>query len=378
MDLAPRLSAMVEIDGAHGEGGGQLVRTAVALSAVTGVPVRIVDIRARRRRPGLAAQHAAAVQAVAALCDARCEGVQTRSTTLSFWPHRLHGGVFEVDVGTAGSIALVLQAMLPAALSSGQHVEVALRGGTDVPMAPPMDYLRLVLLPLLARMGVQAELDMVRRGYFPQGGGEVRLALRPLTRLTPFAVAERGPVAHVDLLAHVAHLPGEIAQRMAAAARAALPPQLPVQAEVDVCAPELALGPGGAIVLRAVAARTTLGAAAVAARGVPAERLGQAAASSLRRDLDAGATLDVHAVDQMLVFLALADGPCAFRAAELGSHARTVMWLLEKLTPARFDVSPAGAGVLVRVLPGSQGQLAESASTAIACARPSATRAMRT
>ena len=349
-----RLNAMVEIDGAHGEGGGQLVRTAVALAAVSGVPVRIVDIRARRRRPGLAAQHAAAVQAVAALCDARCEGVQTGSTALSFWPRRLRGGVFRVDVGTAGSIALVLQAMLPAALISGQAVEVTLRGGTDVPMAPPMDYLRIVLLPLLARMGVQAELNILRRGYFPQGGGEVRLALRPLTRLMPFAVEERGPVVHIGLQAHVAHLPGHVAQRMAAAARTALPPGLPVQARVDVWPPELALGPGGAIVLRAVAAHTTLGAAAVAERGVPAERLGQAAASSLRRDLDAGATLDIHAADQMLVFLALAAGPCAFRAAELGSHARTVMWLLETLTPARFDVSPAGAGVLVRVRPGPE------------------------
>jgi len=317
------------------------------------VPVRIVDIRAKRRRPGLAAQHATAVLAVAALCDARCEGVQTRTTALSFWPRRLHGGVFEVDVGTAGSVALVLQAMLPAALSSGQRVEVTLHGGTDVPKAPPMDYLRLVLLPLLATMGVQAELDIVRRGYVPQGGGEVRLALRPLTRLMPFTVEERGLVARIDLHAHVAHLPLQIAERMAAAARMTLPPEWPVQAEVGICAPELALGPGGAIVLRAMAARTTLGAAAVAQRGVPAERLGQDAASSLRRDLDAGATLDTHAVDQMLVFLALADGPSAFRAAELGSHARTVMWLLEMLTPARFELAAAAAGVLVRVLPGS-------------------------
>ncbi len=352
-DRDPRLNAMVEIDGAHGEGGGQLVRTAVAIAAVTGVPVRIVDIRAKRRRPGLAAQHAAAVRAVAALCDARCEGAQTRSTMLSFWPRRLRGGVFQVDVGTAGSIALVLQAMLPAAAATGQRVDVTMRGGTDVPMAPPMDYLRLVLLPLLGTLGVGAELSIARRGYYPAGGGEVRLALQPVTRLMPFVVQECGPVERIDVRAHVAHLPVSIAQRMATAARNALPSGLEVQEQVEVCAPELALGPGGAIVLRALSAHTTLGAARVAERGVPAERLGQAAAQSLRRDLDAAATLDIHAVDQMLVFLALADGPSAFRAAEPSSHARTVMWLLEKLTPARFSVSPAGSGVLVRVLPGS-------------------------
>jgi RNA 3'-phosphate cyclase len=216
-----------------------------------------------------------------------------------------------------------------------------------------MDYLRLVLLPLLATMGVQAELEIVRRGYYPRGGGEVRLVLEPLARLTPFVVHAPGPLAHIEMQAHVAHLPAQIAQRMAVAARSALPPGCPVHEQVEVCAPERAFGPGGAIVLRALAQRTILGASAVAERGVPAERLGQAAGQSLRRDLDAQATLDVHATDQMLVFLALADGPSAFRAAELGSHGRTVMWLLETLTPARFDVSPAGAGVLVRVRPRS-------------------------
>lgn len=344
---------MVEIDGAHGEGGGQLVRMAVAVSAVTGTPVRVSDIRAKRRVPGLAAQHAAAVRAVAALCDAECEGVQPRSTVITFRPRRLHGGEFEVDIGTAGSIALVLQAMLPAAVATGQRVAVTIRGGTDVRAAPPIDYVRMVLLPLLERMGVHVELTLARRGYVPKGGGEVRLALPPVMRLLPLVLEERGLVERIEAHAHVAHLPRQIAERMAGAARAALPPGLAVEAEVEVCAPDLALGPGGAIVLRALTAHTTLGAAQVAQRGVPAERLGQAAAQSLARDLDAGATLDIHAADQMLVFLAMAGAPCAFRAAALGSHARTAIWLLERLTPARFSVEAAPPGVLVRVRPGS-------------------------
>jgi RNA 3'-phosphate cyclase len=344
---------MVEIDGAHGEGGGQLVRMAVAISAVTGVPVRIDNIRAKRRRPGLAAQHAAAVRAVAMLCDARCEGVEAGSGTLSFEPRRLHGGEFRVDVGTAGSIALVLQALLPAAVCCGEPVVVSLRGGTDVPMAPPLDYLRWVLLPLLAKLGVQAEVDIGRRGYYPRGGGEVRLVLPPLGRLAPFNVEQRGSVAQVEARAHVARLPRHVAERMLAAARAALPPGLPWRAEVQEWAPELAAGPGGAIVLCARSPHTTLGAAQVAERGVPAERLGQAAGEMLRRDLDAGATLDVHAADQMLVFLALADGTSTFRATELDLHAHTVMWLLERLTPARFGVTPAATGVRVQVQPGS-------------------------
>jgi RNA 3'-terminal phosphate cyclase (ATP)/RNA 3'-terminal phosphate cyclase (GTP) len=296
-----------------------------------------VNIRLRRRVPGLAAQHAAAVHAVDALCDAQCDGVELRSTVLSFRPQRLHGGQFDIDVGTAGSIALVLQAMLPAAVATGMGVVVTIRGGTDVRAARTVDYVRLVLLPLLDRMGVHAELVVVRRGYYPKGGGEIRLALQLTSRLRPFTVQEAGPIARIEAHVHVAHLPRQIAERMERAARA-----------------ELASGPGGAILLRALAERTVLGAAQVAERGVPAERLGQAAAQTLTRDMQAAATLDLHAADQLPVFLALADGVSVFRASQLSSHAATAMWLLERLTAARFEVQPAPCGVLVHVHPAAR------------------------
>lgn len=341
----------IEIDGAHGEGGGQVVRTAVAVSAATGVPVRVGNIRARRRDPGLAAQHVLAVRAVAALCDAQCEGVELRSTALSFSPRRPHGGEFEFDVGTAGSVALVLPAMLPAGLASGQRVAATVRGGTDVRAAPPTDYVRLVLVPLLERMGVHMELEIARRGYYPQGGGEVRFVLQPLSRLQPLVVTQPVAMQRVEVYAHVSRLPRQIAERMEAAARTELPPDLPCQARVDVCGEDRAAGPGGAIVLRAPAEPYVLGAGQVAERGVPAERLGQLAGQALAQDLRCGATLDVHAADQLLVFMALADGESAFRAARVSSHASTAMWLLERLTGARFVVRTDAAGVLVNVTP---------------------------
>lgn len=339
---------MVEIDGAHGEGGGQLVRMAVAIAAATGMPLRIVNIRARRRVPGLAAQHAAAVRAVAALADAECEGVELRSTALSFRPRRLHGGQFEIDVGTAGSVSLVLQAILPAAIASGEPVVATIRGGTDVRAAPPVDYMRLVLLPLLEQMGVRAELDVVRRGYYPKGGGLVRLALPAASGLQPFTVVQPGPLERIEAYAHVARLPRQIGERMAGAARAGLGDAPHFVAKVEVCDPELASGPGGAILLRAVTAHTVLGAAQVAERGVPAEQLGRAAARMLAADLQAGATLDVHAADQLPVFLALADGASLFRAARLSAHASTAMWLIERLTPLHFRVEATPSGVTVQ------------------------------
>jgi RNA 3'-phosphate cyclase len=346
-----RRATFVDIDGAHGEGGGQLVRTAVALAAVRGVPIRIRNVRARRRKPGLAAQHAAAVRAVAQLCDARCEGAEVGSTDLTFVPRRLRGGSFEVDVGTAGSIPLVLQAMLPAALATGERVAVSLRGGTDVRAAPPIDYLRLVLLPLLATMGVRAELEVVRRGYYPRGGGTVRLALEPTARLRPFVREQVDTIEHFEIHTHVARLPDHVALRLEAAARAWLPPQARVETFHERCPDEQAASPGGAIVLRAVGAHVVLGAGEVAQRGVSAEQLGHAAGQSLRSDLDAGATLDVHAADQMLAYQALADGPSVFRAARVSSHAATAMWLLEQLGAASFEVTPADPGVHVNVRP---------------------------
>jgi RNA 3'-terminal phosphate cyclase (ATP) len=343
-------AAVIEIDGAHGEGGGQLVRTAVALAAVKGIPIHVVNVRARRRNAGLAAQHVAAIRAVASMCDARCEGVQPRSAAFSFAPRQLRGGRFRVDVGTAGSITLVLQAMLPAAVASGEHCAISVTGGTDVPAAPPADYLRLVLLPLLAEMGVRATLAVERRGYYPRGGGELRLELAPVASLAPFAVDAPGPLDHVEVHAHVSQLPREIAERMAGAALQALPAGLPVDTRIEVHEADRSAGPGGAIVLRAPTARTVLGSAQVAQRGVRAERLGRLAGEGLARDLRAGATLDVHAADQMPVFMALARGESRLRVREVSSHAATAIWLIERLGGRRFAATPDGAGVRLRVL----------------------------
>ena len=340
---------MLEIDGAQGEGGGQLVRTAVALAAIRGTPIRVSNARAARRTPGLAPQHVAAVRAVASRCEARCDGAEPRSTSFTFAPGRLRGGHYRVDVGTAGSVTLVLQALLPVAAACGERCEISIRGGTDVRAAPPFDYLRFVLLPLLQKIGLRAALTVERRGYYPRGGGAVHLEVAPVPRLAPFVVDDMGQVDGVDIHAHVAQLPREIAERMVDAARRVLPAGLPVDAQVDGVGAERSGGPGGAIVLCARTATTLLGAAQVAERGVRAERLGQLAGDSLTADLRARATLDVHAADQMLVFLALAQGQSRFRVRELSSHARTTMWLLERCGAARFAVQQGAGAVRVQV-----------------------------
>lgn len=342
---------MKQIDASYGEGGGQLVRTACALAALTGEGVRLVNMRASRRPPGLAAQHLTAVRAVAALCDAEVAGLALGAREIAFFPGRLRSGEFRLDVGTAGAVALVAQALLPAALRAPGPVRVTVTGGTDVRGGPTVDYLQRVFLPLLARTGARASLRVIRRGYYPRGGGEIEMTVEPCERLEPLRLEQPGGLEAVEGFAYCANLPGHIAARMADAAAARLA-GLPVRIDTRVLGRTEAFGPGGAIVLAARRRHTVLGASAVAERGVPAERLGEAAADELRAELDAGATLDVHAADQLLVYLAQAAGSSVFLARRLSLHVQTVCWLLPQFLPVRFETSTHGVLSRLEMSPG--------------------------
>lgn len=333
---------MIDIDGSYGEGGGQLLRLAVALAAITGQAVGVHKVRAKRANPGLAAQHLAAVKAVAALCGAEAEGLQVQSQEIVFQPARLRDGEFQFDVGTAGSMTLVLQAVLPVALMCTERLVMRITGGTDVRASPPLDYFRCVFLPLLSLMGARVSLHVLRRGYYPRGGGEVRVEVEPGAGLRPLMLETWGPLREVGGIAHVSNLPAHIAARMAQAAQQALPPVPAPQIEQQLLAWPQATGPGGAIVLWAHCGQSVLGAAATAQRGVPAEQLGAEAGHTLRAEIESGATLDVHAADQMLVYCALANGLSRFTARTLSSHARTTLWLIEHFLPVEFGVTHAG------------------------------------
>jgi RNA 3'-terminal phosphate cyclase (ATP) len=325
------------IDASYGEGGGQLLRTAVALAALTGTAVHLHSIRARRDPPGLAPQHLAAVRAVAELSGARCEHAVLRSTELSFAPGRLRQGEFVFNVGTAGCVGLVLQALLPLAVVAPTPCRLTVTGGTDVRAAPPIDYLGAVLLPLLGRMGGRVELVTERRGYYPRGGGIVHVTTTPSE---PLRIPAPGRLQAIAGRAHVAHLPAGIAERMRGAALAELAGIGPAAScDIAVLGDEGAVGRGGAIVLWAQHEHTFLGAARVTERGVPAETLGAAAGRELAADLAAGASLDQHAADQLLVYCALARGESCFTTRALSAHARTAMWLIEQFLTVRFDVS---------------------------------------
>lgn len=328
---------VLELDGAAG--GGQLLRSAVALSALTGKPFRMTNIRGARPEPGLGPQHAAAVQAAAAVCDARVEGNQVGSEKLTFWPGEPEGGKYEVDVGTAGSVTLVCSTVLPLATRLGKPLVLTVKGGTDVKWAPPADYYRHVKLPLLARFGLDAHLEVERRGFYPAGGGAVTLRLRP-SSLSTLDLQSRGEFEGVWVFSVAATdlEDADVAERQAAAAAERLAEAGLAVRNQEATYVETGC-PGSALVVRAEYTRALAGFDALGERGKPSEAVaGDAVADALTFHLSK-ATVDEHAADQLLVFLALAGGEVITR--RMTDHVVTSLDLLDTF---RFDLEADEGG----------------------------------
>lgn len=340
---------MIRVDGAHGEGGGQIVRTSVALAALSHQTCRIENIRAGRRVPGLAAQHVAAVRAVAALSSAEVEGLEIGSRAIVFQPGALKGGTHAVDVGTAGSVTLVLQACLPVALAAPASVRLALTGGTDVPWSPPFDYLARVFLPLLRRCNTEVDVILIRRGYYPRGGGLVEATVGSGASWQPLRADEPGELRSIRGIVHASNLPADIPKRMKHAAIRRLHGRGDVKIEERVYSGDEAVGQGGAVVLWADREETILGADCLASRGKPSERVGEEAAAALVKDLEANACLDVHAADQLLVYLVQTPEASVFRVREVSDHLRTQAWLLELFMGRRVSMKADGHAWRVEV-----------------------------
>lgn len=355
------------IDGSFGEGGGQILRTSLALSMMTGQPCTITDIRAGRSRPGLRPQHLAAVRGGARICGAEVEGDEPGSDRVTFRPGPIRSGEYVLDIGTAGSITLLLQTLIPPLLMGDGPSTLRLTGGTDVPGAPPADHLIHVLLPLLHRMGLTVRVDLVQRGFAPAGGGEMTVEILPgpagfteflsgvpgsdtgdpsspyhdpaagFTSLRRCAVAISGSV-------FINGLPHHIALRMREAALEVFHAEFGPDTRVDI---GIASGressggggragsggehPGTGITLW----QGGLGASALGSKGVRAEDVGRDAARGLAGEIRAGCGVDIHTADQLPVFAPLVAMPQAgmrmrYSVREISGHLRTVLWVLER------------------------------------------------
>jgi len=328
---------MIEIDGSYGEGGGQILRTAVALAAYLETPCRIRNIRKGRPTPGLRPQHAAGVKALAALCRAEVAGLHVGSAEVTFKPGMIAGGTLRIDVGTAGAIGLILQTIMLPAAKALSPLLLTIRGGTDVPWAPAIGYCQEVTLPVLSQMGYSGEIVLTKRGYFPRGNGEVTVALKQ-TKFSSVRFAEPGQIRMIQGRSHAADALKQrrVAERQQEGAMASLK-KLGVPCEIAVEYGPTA-SPGSGIDLWAVANHTRLGANALGARGKRAEEVGSEAAAALIRQLNSGAALDEWMGDQILPFLAAAGGKSSITVTRITDHLRTNLWVINHFLPIETQI----------------------------------------
>jgi RNA 3'-phosphate cyclase len=324
---------MIEIDGSYGEGGGQIMRTSLALASLLGEDLRICNIRRKRPKPGLAQQHLVSVRAIQEITQAEVEGARLGSTELTYRPERIKSGKYKIDIGTAGSISMVLQTVFSTCLFTGQPIELVILGGTDVKWSPPVDYLRHVFRPLMEKMRVKAEIEVQRRGYYPRGGGIVRAVVHPIKSLRALNLLERGAVAGIKGIAHSSNLPCHIVERMAMAAKSKL--NYPCSIELE-CGKGFSTGTG--IVLWAVGENSLLGSSSLGEIGKRAEKVGEEAAVQLMAELQTNAPLDSHMSDQVIPYLALAEGASRVRVAKVTNHMTTNIYVVEKILGLKFKI----------------------------------------
>jgi RNA 3'-terminal phosphate cyclase (ATP) len=343
---------MIELDGATGEGGGQILRSGLALSMCTGQPVRFKHIRAKRTKPGLMRQHLTCVQAAAKVCSAAVQGDALGSTTLVFEPGPVRAGDYAFQVGTAGSCTLVLQTVLPALMRAAQPSRVTLGGGTHNPMAPPFQFLQRCFAPLLRRLGVGLDLTLRRHGFYPAGGGEVVAEITPATHgLTPVDMLQRGPMlaSYAECLAPA--LPRSVAQRELQALGQALnwaPSQLltPAVRQNE--------GPGNALMATLVYQELSEVFTCIGEKGQSAERVAELLAHDVRQFESSMGALGPYLADQWMLPLALAlcDSPQTeatgcFTCTEWTDHARSNAGVIEAFLPVRFELKTNANSVAV-------------------------------
>lgn len=312
----------IEIDGSSGEGGGQILRTSLSLSIITGKPFEIINIRARRKNPGLRPQHLASVNAAAKVCSASLKGAKLGSASLKFIPKVVVSGEYKFDVGTAGSTSLVLQTIFyPLALRGNSLSVVNIIGGTHVPWSPQYEFLKEEWLVLMKRIGFRADLELKRAGFYPKGGGEIVSRIEPVATVSPLEIRERGELLNVYGISAVAGLPIAVAERGKKRVTEILRENgIPNQVEARQLP---SYGRGAIVFLKAVFKNTTVSFSALGEIGKRMETVAQEPCKKLVDFLKNDATVDENMADQLILPLALSPGRSSFRIPKTTEHIKT-------------------------------------------------------
>lgn len=328
----------MDIDASFGEGGGQVLRSSLALALFTQRAIRLRNIRSRRVKPGLQPQHLTCVLAAQQVGQANVEGAKVGSVELVFEPSGVFPGEYQFDIGTAGSTSLVLQTVLPPLMCASAPSSVTFTGGTHNPLAPTYDFLASAYLPLINRMGPRVTARLERIGFYPRGGGRLHVEIQPAARLAGLELLERGPLVRRRAVALVARLPTHIADRELHVVGRELgfdADELQVEEVSD------SLSPGNALSITFEAEQLTAVFTAIGRHGVPAEAVAAQATEQAQRWLDAGVPVDDHMADQLILPLAMA-GSSSFRTLALSGHTTTHIDLVQRFLEVRIDVIDEG------------------------------------
>lgn len=326
----------IRIDGSYGEGGGQVLRTALVLACVLQKEIEIYNIRRGRKVPGLQAQHLTCVKAAQAISEAEVEGAVLQSQVLRFSPKKVKGGNLFLDVGTAGSVCLVLQSViLPLSLVSISS-ELKIRGGTHVPFSPPVTYFQKILFAMLSRLGLNFSIELSKWGWYPKGGGEIVCKVKPAEKIEPLNLIERGKLLKLTGLSAVSNLPLSIAQRQGQEAeKILLKNNLGLETEF-LDAPSM--GKGSFFFILASFDNPLAGFSSLGAIGKRAEQVSDEACKAFLEYLKTSGAVEEHLADQLIPFLALAQGESNFTVSRISQHLLTNVWVTQKFLPVNIKV----------------------------------------
>jgi RNA 3'-terminal phosphate cyclase (GTP) len=328
---------MIIIDGSYLEGGGQILRTAVALSAITGKSLKVTNIRKGRKIPGLQHQHLTAIEAAARLCNADVRNVKLGSTDIEFLPKEIQGGEYKIDIGTAGSITLVLQTLVPICMFADKETTLEIIGGTDVAWSPTIHDFKNLFLNYLEMLGMQREKDfdlgIEKYGFYPKGGGLVKFMIRPFKNLKELDATQRGKLERIDMIS--------VASESLRSAKVAERQLKGAESLKDIGKKEAIYGqtlsPGSSIHIHAHFDNCKLGASRLGELGKKAELVGEECAALLRKQIDKNACFDEWMADQILPYMALS-GNAKSSVAHISDHCKTNMWVIEKFLPPKFNI----------------------------------------
>jgi RNA 3'-phosphate cyclase len=329
---------MIEIDGSFGEGGGQILRTATTLSAVLKIPCRVFNIRKGRKKPGLQTQHLLGLRALAELCNGKLEGDYLNSTEIKFYPGEIKKEKITVKIPTAGSITLVLQTLIPVCTFAKKPIEIYFEGGaSDTFFSPTIDHFRYVFLKILEKMGAKVEIEILKRGYYPEGGARLKAKIFP-TKLKPINLTERGEIKKILIISGASQSlkNKKVAERQVAGVKEILGKlNLPTEEKIEYYDTQ---SPGSQVCLIVEFENTILGTDNLGKIGKRAEDVGKEAALDLLKEQKTNACLDRHLADQILPYMALAEGKSQVTVSEITEHCKTNIWVIEKFASGKFEI----------------------------------------